>query len=511
MNAPESIPVIAEAACGKLEGSRREGICAFKGIPFATARRWSAPERVAPWAGVREARAAGHVAPQNPTAIAALIGGAKGEPTQSEDCLSLNVWTPACDSAKRPVMVWIHGGAFINGTGSVPLYSGLPLSQAGNVVVVTINYRLGSFGFLRLAEVTGGRVASGGSEGLLDQIAALEWVRDNIAAFGGDAGNVTIFGESAGGMSVGALLGSAKAQGLFHKAISQSGGAHIGHAPDHASKIADVFLHHLGVKANDPAALFAAPIPALLSAQLALLGEVDGQHDPHKLGSMAFRPVIDGAVLTGTPIDAVRDGASRGVPLLAGSTTEEWKLYTAMDTAAHAMDESKLHRWAERMFGAAAPALLAADADGTPYERFVSMQTDRVFREPTLRMLAAQAKHAPVFEYVFDWRSPAMGGAFGACHALELGFVFGSYKLKGPDMFFGSGPQADAVSQAMIEAWTSFAHTGVPRASNLEAWPPWSSTSPAARVLGADSRAAHMSRFELPHAWAAVPDALVGP
>jgi para-nitrobenzyl esterase len=163
------------------------------------------------------------------------------------------------------------------------------------------------------------------------------------------------------------------------------------------------------------------------------------------------------------------------------------------------------------MFGEAAPALLAADRDGTPYERYVSMQTDRAFREPTLRLLAAQSARAPVFEYVFDWRSPAMGGAFGACHALELGFVFGSHNLAGADKFFGSGPEADALNRAMMAAWTSFARTGAPAAHGVEVWPKWCKASPAAMIFGADSRAAHVAKFELPQAWAALPDRLIGP
>ena len=509
MNVAEATPVVADTALGKLEGSRRGGVSVFKGIPFATVRRWHAPGAVAPWAGVRSARAAGAVAPQNPTPLEGLIGGA-GKTVQSEDCLSLNVFTPACDGAKRPVMVWIHGGAFVTGAGSLGLYSGRALVSTGDVVVVTINYRLGNLGFLRLADVTGGRVPSTGSEGLADQIAALIWVRDNIAAFGGDAGNVTIFGESAGGMSVGSLLASPKARGLFHKAICQSGGGHIARSREHANRVAEVFLNHLGVVANDVTALERTPVEALLKAQADLLAEVDN-HDPQKLGTMAFQPAIDGDVLTEWPIEAVRRGSAKGVALIAGTTTEEWKLWTALDTRFHTMDEEKLERWATRTFGNEAPALLAADRDGTPYERYVSMQTDRAFREPTLRLLAAQAAHAPVYEYVFDWRSPAMGGAFGACHALELGFVFGSHSLPGADKFFGTGPEADAVNAAMMQTWTSFAHGRAPAAEGVEDWPQWSKAAPAAMVFGADSRAAHVTRFELPKAWSALPDRLVGP
>jgi para-nitrobenzyl esterase len=447
------------------------------------------------------------VAPQNPTALEGLIGSG-GKTVQSEDCLSLNIWTPACDGAKRPVMVWIHGGAFVTGAGSIGLYSGKALVAAGDVVVVTINYRLGSLGFLRLADMTNGRIVSTGTEGLQDQIAALGWVRDNIAAFGGDPGNVTIFGESAGGMSVACLLASPAARGLFHKAICESGGAHIARPREHANRVAEAFLKHLGGAASD---LERAPVEVLLKAQADVVVEVDTQHDPHKLGAMAFQPVIDGKVLPVRPIDAVRAGSAAGVPVIAGSTTEEWKLWTALDTKFHDMDEGKLERWASRQFGEAASALLAADRDGSPYERYVSMQTDRAFREPTLRLLAAQSAEAPVYEYVFDWRSPAVGGAFGACHALELGFVFGTYGLPGADNFFGKGPEADAISRAMIEAWTSFARTGIPKAKGIEAWPQWSKASPAAMVFGADSRAAHVCRFELPQAWASLPDELVGP
>ena len=507
MNAAETVPVVVDTPSGKLEGVRKGGLSVFKGIPFAQARRWHAPERVAPWSGVKPARAAGAVAPQNPTPLEGLIGSG-GKTVQGEDCLSLNVWTPGCDGAKRPVMVWIHGGAFVTGAGSIGLYNGKALAACGDVVVVTINYRLGSLGFLRLADVTRGRLPSTGSEGIADQIAALTWVRDNIAAFGGDAGNVTIFGESAGGMSVVALLASPKARGLFHKAICQSGGGHIAHGVDHANRIADVFLRHLGAPAND---LEYAPAAALLKTQADLIAEVDTQQDPHKLGTMAFQPVIDGDVLPLRPIEAVRSGSAKGIALIAGTTTEEWKLWTALDAKFHTMDEAKLERWAVRMFGEAAPALLAADCDGSPYERYVSMQTDRAFREPTLRLLAAQAAQAPVYEYVFDWRSPAMGGAFGACHALELGFVFGSHSLAGADKFFGTGAEADAINRAMMQAWTSFARAGRPHADGVESWPKWSKEVPAAVVFGADSRAAHVSRFELPQAWAALPDRLVGP
>ena len=509
MNAPESIPVVAEAPCGKLEGGRRGGVCVFKGVPFATARRWRAPEPLAPWSGVRSARAAGAIAPQNPTALEGLIGGA-GKTVQSEECLFLNVWTPACDGGRRPVMVWIHGGAFVTGAGSLGLYSGAKLAQHGDAVIVTMNYRMGGIGFLRLAEVTGGRVPATGNEGLLDQIAALKWVRDNIASFGGDAGNVTIFGESAGGMSVVSLLASPAARGLFHKAICQSGGGHIAHEPELADRVASVFLGHLGIEPGDTRALEVAPIEALLKAQAAVITEVDTQHDPHKLGGLAFQPAVDGVTLPVKPIDAVRGGSAKGIPVIAGTTREEWKLWSAMNTSLHAMDEEKLARWATRMFGEHAANLLADAQDASFYERFVSMQTRRAFREPTLRLLAAQSAHAPVYDYVFDRPSPAMGGAFGACHAIELGFVFGSYSLPGADQFFGTGADADAVNGAMMEAWTSFAREGRPQL-NGDAWPQWSNGTRQTVVFGADKRATQVRGLEPSQAWSALSDAAIGP
>lgn len=503
MNSPEAVPVIVDTASGKLEGVQRGALNIFKGIPFATAKRWHAPERVTGWSGVRPARQAGPIAPQNPTQLAALMGTSGGP--VGEDCLSLNVWTPGCDDAKRPVMVWIHGGAFVTGAGSVGLYNGRHLAQAGNCVIVTVNYRLGSFGFLRLADISRGTFGSTGTEGLADQIAALEWVRDNIEAFGGDAGNVTIFGESAGAMSVVSLMASPKAKGLFHRAICQSGGGHLGHTTDHANRVADVFLRHAGLTAEQAAQ---APVEVLLKAQLDLLTEVDTQHDPHKLGSLAFQPTVDGSLLPIKPIDAIRAGSAAGVPLIAGTTAEEWKLWTALDPAIQAMDEGKLERWARRMFGDDAGSLLASKNGDSVYETYVFMQTQRAFREPTHRLLDAQSKHAPVHDYRFDWKSPALGGAFGACHAIELGFVFGTHSAKGPDQFFGTGDTPDAINRAMMSAWASFAHGSAK--VETRAWPKWSAFNPAMIIFGHAEGAAVNGRMMRPASWAALSDAKVG-
>jgi para-nitrobenzyl esterase len=504
MNSPEAIPVIVETACGKLEGLRKGATSVFKGIPFATARRFRAPEPCAAWSGVRPARSFGDMAPQNPTPLQGLIGQNGGG--QSEDCLSLNVWTPGCDGAKRPVMVWIHGGAFTTGAGSLGLYGGQALSEAGDCVIVTINYRLGALGFLRLAELTGGRIPSSGAEGLMDQIAALSWVRDNIAAFGGDPSNVTIFGESAGGMSVVALMASPLARGLFHKAICQSGGGHFMNTPAHGDRIAEVFIGHACI---DALALETAPVEVLLKAQAAVIAEIDGQGDPHKLGTMPFQPIIDGTVVPVRPIEAIRQGSAAGIALIAGATEEEWKLWTALDPKIQAMDEARLARWAERMFGEHGTQLIASTPAPSTYERYVAMQTLRAFREPTARLLDAQSRFAPVFHYRFDWRSPAAGGAFGSCHAIELGFVFGSHKLKGPDNFFGSGETADAINRAMMTAWTSFARSGQPDGGDTP-WPARARSGDRLMVFGGANSVAASEPCDRNAAWAALPDTRVG-
>ena len=263
---------IVQTSYGELRGTRAEGLHIFRGVPFARppagARRFRPPERPAAWAGVRDATRFGPAAPQSLGLLGPVFS--LGITRMDEDCLSLNVWTPGVDSRRRPVLVWIHGGAFVLGAGSQSLYDGAVLARRGDVVVVTINYRLGSLGFLRLRELSGGRLPASGNEGLLDQIAALEWVRDEIAAFGGDPGNVTIFGESAGAMSCAALLGAPRARGLFHRAILQSGAANYVSPAETASAVAEEFLAALRIRRRRIADLLSLPPERLVEAQARL-------------------------------------------------------------------------------------------------------------------------------------------------------------------------------------------------------------------------------------------------
>src|SRR5690242_11103638 len=290
--------MLVETRSGKVQGSEHDGIHVFKGIPFAKppvgALRWLPPKREDPWDDVLDATQFSRESAQVPFPMAQLFGGP--QPEHSEDSLYLNVWTPGLDDAHRPVMVWIHGGAFMNGAGSTPWYDGTRFAQHGDVVVVTINYRLASFGFLHLADLFGDEFAGSGNAGILDQIAALEWVRDNIEAFGGDPAKVTIFGESAGGGSVGTLLGAPSARGLFHQAIPQSGAASWFSTSERATEVARRVVDALQVKPGDVAALRAKTTEEVLAAQATAGLTVAGGGPEADMG-LPFQPVVDGTVL----------------------------------------------------------------------------------------------------------------------------------------------------------------------------------------------------------------------
>ncbi|HWA92415.1 MAG TPA: carboxylesterase/lipase family protein [Rhizomicrobium sp.] len=477
---------IVEIAQGRLKGFVKDGVLRFNGIPYAKPPvgllRWLPAQAAEGWAGVRDAARFGAIAPQVRSAAEALIGGTPGE--QSEDCLYLNIWTPSLDGA-RPVMAWIHGGAFVTGAGSLGTYNGKRLAAQGDVVVATINYRLGALGFLNLRDAGG--PAGSGTQGLTDQAMALRWVKDNIAKFGGDPGNVTIFGESAGAMSIGALLAMPSARGLFHKAILQSGAAHIGHPRARSAETAKKFLELLG---GDPTT---ASHHDILKAQATIIE--DG-------GRLPFGPTIDGEVLPARAIDDVRKGSARGISILSGTTMEEWKLFTAARPKLRLMDSAKLRRYTVGLVGEAhADALLEAYREGSPFERWNAIMTDHSFAVPSARLLEAQGGLA----YRFDWRSPLLAGVLGACHALELGFVFGTYNEKMAGAFFGKGQAADALSAAMMQAWLDFAHGKHP-------WPHYDTATRATMIFGdGDPHVVDAPDDARRKAWDDIPEDKIGP
>ena len=488
---------IVETRSGKLEGTETEGVRVFRGIPFARPPvgrlRFAAPEREAPWKGVRKALAFGPSAPQVPLALP-LPGMDVGE--QDEDCLYLNVYAPAASTASgaaRPVMVWIHGGGFVIGSGSQPLYDGVPLVKRGGVVLVTVNYRLGPLGFLYLNELCPDLEGTSGNLGIRDQVAALEWVQENIAAFGGDPGNVTIFGESAGGMSVGTLLGMPSARGLFHRAIPQSGAAHNVHTRETATRVAERFLAELGLSTKEAASKLREIAPDRLRDTQ--------QQTVMKLGSsvglLAFQPLVDGDVLPEAPLEAVRAGQAASVQLLTGTTRDEWKLFGMMDPHVSKLDAAGLQNRLARQLGAAGAARVidayrvAREPRGTtsPAALHFAIETDRVFWIPAVRLIEAQCAHQRAcYMYRFDWTSPAMGGALGACHGIELAFVFGLVDREGARLFSGGGPEAERLSQRVIDAWVAFAHGGDPSHADLPGgrWDAYEADERRTMLLNAD-------------------------
>ncbi|MEV0296007.1 carboxylesterase family protein [Nocardia sp. NPDC050710] len=452
---------IVEVAGGKIRGRTVDGVSAFLGVPYAAApvgaARFQAPKPVVGWDGVRDAGALGPTCIQAPypPALERILGTYT---VPGSDYLNVNVWTPDPGGAGLPVMVWIHGGAFVHGANAVPIYDGAAFARDG-VVLVAINYRLGASGFAVLDGAPPNR-------GLLDQLFALTWVRENIRAFGGDPDKVTIFGESAGGMSVASLLGSPAARGLFGRAIMQSGSGRVAATLDDARLLGGELGKALGVPATAEAFATVAP-SALLAAQEAVHADYSRNPDPARwgrsvlaagIGVMSFFPTLDGEVLTEAPADAIAAGSARGIPLLAGYTAEEFRLFTVPTGLGAAITMETLP-FALARFGidAAAIAPYAANRpDASGGDLLAAIVTDAVFRGPARQLVESQAAvDTPAFLYEFGWRRPDLG----AIHALEVPFVFDTLGA-GPNL---TGPQPpQRIADEMHSAWVEFATTGDP-------------------------------------------------
>jgi para-nitrobenzyl esterase len=472
---------IVALSLGQLEGTRQKGLAVFKGIPFAARpvgeRRWLPPQPVEPWQRVLQATQFGTVAPQNPMFPGPIL---EGEPEpQSEDCLFLNIWSPGLDDKRRPVMVWIHGGAFTIGSGSSPMYEGSVLARRNDVVVVTVNYRLNLLGFLNLREATGGRIPATGNEGLLDQVAALKWVQEHIAAFGGDPDNVTIMGESAGSMSIACLLTMPVAKGLFHKAILESGVGNTTISLEEAAEVGRLFLEVTGVSSDDVDALYALTVEQLLAAEIELRRRMANPWEPMRITVTA--PVIggtnaDGEIVPQVPTQAIAEGVAKDIPMIIGSNLDEWKLFLIGEPHKEKIDRAQIverlghsiaSQYADEIVERYCQARSQRGDDSSPLEILSAISTDLMFRIPALQMVEAQQEHNPaVFNYLFTYKSPVFGGVLGACHALEMGFVFATHD----DKFCGAGPEADKLSETIQDAWTSFARTGDPSCAALGDW-----------------------------------------
>ncbi len=414
---------VATARAGRLEGVRTRRGLVFRGVPYAEPPveklRLRPAEPVRPWTGTRAAKRFGPTAPQagvDNWLVRRFIGGSSGG--RSEDCLYLNVWTPALDGRRRPVLVYLHGGAFLMGSGSTSLYDGSRLSQRGDLVVVTINYRLGALGSLDLRGLFPDVGSAPANLALRDQIAALVWVRENIGAFGGDPEAVTVFGESAGAMSIGCLLGTPAARGLFRRAILQSGAAHNTSTPEQSRRVAELYLKLLGPHGENIDALRAAPLEALLRAQRETTFQL-----ALPLGGLAFQPCVDGDLLPENPLASIERGSTADVSVLAGTNKDEWKLFMLADTRARRMDEAAMRR----RFGRVLPEPEAERAyrayrelpdsprQTEPRERWSAFQGDRIFHWPAARLLELVGEHTrESFAYSFTWSPPLLSSARSA-------------------------------------------------------------------------------------------------
>ncbi len=462
---------VVDSSRGALRGARHGPVLRFTGIPFARARRFASPEPVERWDGLRDATEPGPICPQNATPLLTALG-APALPL-SEDCLNLTVFTPALDAIRRPVMVWIHGGGFVGGQGSAPIYDGARLAARGDVVVVTINYRLGALGFLYLGDLDP-ELATSGCNGILDQVAALGWVRENIAAFGGDPSNVTIFGSSAGGMSVATLLALPAARGLFHRAVVQSGGGDHVLTREQASLRARRFLELAGASSVDE--LCAVDVGTLLAAQVKLaegVAEAPDRSSSDPTGLLAFQPVVDGTLLEASPTELVRRGAGATADLILGTTQDEWSIFrfarpTPMSDAELA---ARLGALLDDPVAAIATYRARLGTDADPGALHEAMMTDAMFRVPMHRLADASIDAGnATWLYRFAYRTPVLDGALGACHSLETPFVFDN--RDGPITLLVGDESPDSLAIAMQDAWLSFARHGDPNHGAIPTWRP---------------------------------------
>jgi para-nitrobenzyl esterase len=487
----EAAGPVVETSSGKLRGATRAGIHSFKGIPYgastAGAARWL-PVRPATWSGVRDALEFGPRAPQNERpAQEPHLKWIRDTRPYGEDCLVLNVWTPGVgDGAKRPVMVYVHGGGFITGASSAVGLDGTNLAQRGDVVVISLNHRLNLFGCLHLGDVEGGRYADAGNVGMLDVVHALRWVRDNAAVFGGDAGNVTVFGQSGGASKVALLAAMPEAKGLIHRGIIQSASSLLRMGePDAVTRNTQLFLEQAG--ARDVSALREIATDRLLAAMRATVtaaGRVD-----------EFRPVVDGRALPTQPFHSSALALSAHVPLLMGNCESEAAFAFSQEPSNFALTEQQAQARVARFVGcsdAQAADLIAlyrkTRPGMAPGQIFTRIHSDHMYRRSVTRAAELKSAHggAPAYVYHMTWKTPVLDGVLGTPHTLCLPFVFGNVDVAAG--LTGTGPERYALQDRMMGAWIAFARTGNPNHGGLPEWKPYNAAERPTMIFDNECR-----------------------
>jgi para-nitrobenzyl esterase len=499
---------VAETTAGKIRGTFQNKVYSFKGVPYgastAGTNRFMPPQKPQPWTGVRDALDIGLRAPQLPSNIVAEWAVLDRTEPAGEDCLVLNIWTPALDNKKRPVMFWLHGGGFAGGSDGFLAYDGTELARKHDVVLIGINHRLNIFGFMYLADLGDPRFANATNAGMLDCVAALEWARDNVANFGGDPNNVTIFGQSGGGRKVSTLLGMPSAKGLFHRAIVESGSQLTGVPRDAATQAAETVLQRLGLKATQLDELQKVPVRKLLAAMQGGGGRGRG-------GGLNFAPVTDGRTLPADPFVPVASSISADVPLLVGCTETEstWNTQQQYDPLT---DAELSERVAEtlRTDEATAAKVIAVYKKNQPKQSnldiFLILASDASTRAAAITQAERKAAlgKAPVYMYLFAWRSPVRDGRLRSMHTMDIPFVYDNVDVAKVEL--GTGADRYGLAEKMSNAWVSFARNGNPNHKGLPNWPAFNANQRATMIFNTpESKVVNDPSGEERRALAAVP------